>query len=109
MRIMGHGYFEPAFWTACTAPVFCQFGTETLTNGPKSCQPRLIATADATYPLNSRLSLGVSFWYERYSVEDFTLDIDANPDLARGSALLLGYMYRPYNAKTVWFRLIAHW
>jgi len=73
------------------------------------------ATADALYALTSRIGIGVTFWYERYSVEDWTLDIDANSNLARpaptgtGGALLLGYMYQPYNAKTVWVRLVAHW
>ena len=67
------------------------------------------ATLDVTYPLASRLSLGMSYWYEQYRVNDFTLDIDANPDLARGQALLMGYLYRPYSANTVWLRLIYHW
>jgi hypothetical protein len=51
----------------------------------------------------------VSYWYEQYRVSDFTLDADANPDLARGQALLIGYLYRPYSANTVWGRLIYHW
>ena len=67
------------------------------------------ATLDATYPLAARLSLGVSYWYEQYRVNDFTLDVDANPDLARGQALLMGYLYRPYSANTVWLRLIYRW
>lgn len=66
-------------------------------------------TADATYSLTSRLSIGLSYWYERFRVRDFTLDIDANPDLVRGQALLLGYLYRPYTANTVWGRFIYAW
>lgn len=66
-------------------------------------------TADVIYPLSTRFSLGVSYWYERFNVRDFTLDIDANPDLARGQTLLMGYLYRPYTANTVWGRLIVHW
>ena len=64
-------------------------------------------TADFIYTLTSRLSLGLSYWYERYRVNDFTLDIDANPVLPRGQALLMGYLYRPYTANTVWGRLIV--
>ena len=67
------------------------------------------ATADAVYPLTSRVSVGLSYWYERFRVRDFTLDVDANPDLARGQALLIGYLYRPYTANTVWGRLIVGW
>jgi hypothetical protein len=64
-----------------------------------------MATTDFTYNLNSRVGIGLSFWYERYRVEDFTLDIDANPDLSRGSVLLMGYLYTPYTARTVWLRM----
>jgi hypothetical protein len=66
-------------------------------------------TADLTYALARHLSIGLSYWYEQYRVTDFTLDADANPDLARGQALLIGYLYRPYTANTVWGRLIYHW
>jgi opacity protein-like surface antigen len=66
-------------------------------------------TMDVTYALMAHLSVGLSYWYERYRVEDFTLDVDANPDLARGQALLMGYLYRPYTANTVWVRLIYRW
>jgi MtrB/PioB family decaheme-associated outer membrane protein len=66
-------------------------------------------TMDVTYALVSRLSLGLSYWHERYRVTDFTLDADANPDLARGQALLMGYLYRPYTANTVWVRLLYRW
>ena len=66
-------------------------------------------TMDVTYALLSHLSLGLSYWYERYRVNDFTLDADANPDLARGQALLMGYLHRPYTANTVWGRLIYRW
>jgi hypothetical protein len=67
------------------------------------------ATADVTYALNSRVSLGFSYWYEDFKVEDFTLDADANPDLVRGNVLLIGYLYRPYTASTYWARLIYRW
>jgi len=67
------------------------------------------AALDLTYPLTSRLSVGGSYWYERYRVEDFTLDIDANPELVRGQALLIGYLYRPYTANTGWVRLLYRW
>ena len=66
-------------------------------------------TADFTYAFARHLSFGVSYWFEQYRVTDFTLDADANPDLARGQVLLIGYLYRPYTANTVWGRLIYHW
>jgi hypothetical protein len=64
-------------------------------------------TLDVIYNLTSRVGVGVSYWHERYRVTDFTLDIDANPELARGAALLLGYLYLPYTANSVFGRLIV--
>jgi MtrB/PioB family decaheme-associated outer membrane protein len=68
------------------------------------------ATADLVYTLTSRLSLGFSYWYEKYRVEDFTLDAEAQPVLVRPGdtqVLLMGYIYRPYTANTFWGRLIV--
>ncbi|HEX4811688.1 MAG TPA: MtrB/PioB family outer membrane beta-barrel protein, partial [Nonomuraea sp.] len=66
-------------------------------------------TLDLRYAINARLSIGGSYWYDQYSVSDFTLDIDANPELARGQVLLMGYLYRPYTAHTGWLRLFYRW
>jgi MtrB/PioB family decaheme-associated outer membrane protein len=70
-------------------------------------------TADLVYTLTSRLSLGFSYWYEQYRVEDFTLDVEANPVLVQTQgntrALFMGYIYRPYTANTFWGRLIVVW
>ena len=66
-------------------------------------------TVDLIYTLTSRVSIGASYWYDRYRVSDFTLDVDANPELARGQALLMGYLYRPYTANTAWLRLLYRW
>ena len=79
----------------------------------RSCRRRSASCSAARrmprYVLTARLSVGLSYWYERYRVQDFTLDIDANPDLVRGQALLIGYLYRPYTANTVWGRLVYRW
>src|SRR5687768_17914273 len=45
------------------------------------------ATADLTYALTRRISIGASYWYDQYRVRDWTLDIDANPDLVRGQEI----------------------
>lgn len=67
------------------------------------------ATVDVSYRLTNRVSVGVSYWHDQYDVRDFTLDIDANPELVRGQALLMGYLYRPYTADTGWVRLLYRW
>jgi hypothetical protein len=66
-------------------------------------------TLDVLYRLTGRLSAGVSYWHEDFDIDDFTLDADRNPDLVRGQVLLLGYLYRPYAARTVWSRLVFQW
>jgi hypothetical protein len=67
------------------------------------------STIDLTYPITSRVALGVSHWYERFRVADFTLDIENTPTLVLGQAMLMGYLYRPYDANTFWARLIYRW
>jgi hypothetical protein len=61
------------------------------------------------YELTPHVGIGASWWYEQYRVTDFTLDAEANPELARGQAVLLGYLYRPYTANTVWGRMVYRW
>jgi MtrB/PioB family decaheme-associated outer membrane protein len=66
-------------------------------------------TVDLTYNFNSRFALGGSYWYERFEVADFALDAESTTNLARSSAILIGYLYRPYTAQTGWLRLIVKW
>jgi MtrB/PioB family decaheme-associated outer membrane protein len=63
-------------------------------------------TVDLVYPVTRRLAIGASYWYDRYRVSDFTLDIENNPELVRGQAMLMGYLYRPYTANVFWGRLL---
>jgi hypothetical protein len=64
------------------------------------------STLDIVYALTSRIGIGLTAWYEVYAVEDFTLDAEANPNQVRGSTVLLGYLYKPYHATTVWGRML---
>jgi MtrB/PioB family decaheme-associated outer membrane protein len=66
-------------------------------------------TLDVMYALTPRVSIGLSYWYERYRVEDFTLDFQAQPDMSNARVMLLGYLYEPYTANTVWGRLLFRW
>ena len=66
-------------------------------------------TTDLMYAVTPHVGVGVSWWYEQYRVTDFTLDAEANPQLARGQAVLLGYLYRPYTVNTVWGRMVYRW
>jgi hypothetical protein len=66
-------------------------------------------TADAIYHLNGRFSLGVTYWYDKYTVQDYTLDTQAQDARVPGNFMLLGYAYEPYTAQTVWGRLMVRW
>ena len=66
-------------------------------------------TLDLMYALTPHIGVGVSWWYEQYRVEDYTLDAEANPELARGQTVLLGYLYTPYTANSVWGRMVYRW
>jgi len=66
-------------------------------------------TVDATYHINSRIALAVSYWYDKYDVQDFTLDSQAQQSLTAGNNMLLYYTYAPYTAHTTWGRIIVRW
>lgn len=64
------------------------------------------ANIDLIYLLGSRWGLGGSIWYERYRIDDFSLDAEAISRLDPAGGLLLGYTYQPYTATTFWLRAI---
>jgi MtrB/PioB family decaheme-associated outer membrane protein len=66
-------------------------------------------TADAIFNINSRFAIGVTYWYDKYDVEDFTLDSQAQQSLTAGNNVLLYYTYAPYTAHTTWGRVIVKW
>jgi len=66
-------------------------------------------TVDATYHINNRIALAVSYWYDKYDVQDFTLDSQAQQSLTAGNNMLLYYTYAPYTAHTTWGRVIVRW
>jgi len=61
---------------------------------------------DVMYAISERWGVGMSIWYERYRVSDFSLDADALSRLDPAGALLLGYQYLPYSATTIWGRVV---
>jgi MtrB/PioB family decaheme-associated outer membrane protein len=67
------------------------------------------ASVDAIYEINRHFSLGLTYWYDKYSVQDFTLDSQAQAAVTTGNNMLLYYTYAPYKAHTTWGRLIVRW
>jgi len=66
-------------------------------------------TVDARYFLTPHLAAGLVFWHERYDVDDFAFNPSTLNTIAQPSFLMLGYVYRPYNASTIWARLTYLW
>ena len=67
------------------------------------------STVDVKYYLTPRVAAGISYWFDKYIVEDFALGTDTLTRIDMPSALLLGYVWRPYTASTVWARLTYFW
>lgn len=66
-------------------------------------------TFDLTRELNAHLGVGFSYWFEKYTIDDFALDPQAIPRLDLNGSLLLGYAYQPYTAQTFWGRIFYKW
>lgn len=56
-----------------------------------------------------RTAAGVVYWFDKYKVEDFARSPATITGISMPSGLLLGYLWRPYTANTVWARLSYFW
>ena len=69
-------------------------------------------TIDSRYFLTRRFAVGVVYWFDKYTVDDFALGPVASlaqPATATPSLMMLGYFYRPYTANSVMGRLTYLW
>lgn len=66
-------------------------------------------TLDLRYYLTSHLAAGFVYWYDKYDVNDFALGSQTLTSIAQPSFLMLGYLYKPYTANTVWGRVTYLW
>jgi len=64
---------------------------------------------NALYRVSERIRLGFGYLYEAYRVQDFGLDAESNPSLARSGGLILGYLLRPYTAHVFSGRFVYGW
>ena len=67
------------------------------------------ATVDVKYTFSRHLGAGLGYWFDKYTVDDFALGTGTLTRIDMPSALLLGYVWRPYTANTVWARLSYFW
>ncbi|PYR52829.1 MAG: hypothetical protein DMF89_01510 [Acidobacteria bacterium] len=66
-------------------------------------------SADARRMITAHLGVGLVYWFEKYSVDDFAFNPETLSTVAQPSFISLQYMYRPYTANTFWGRLTYHW
>jgi hypothetical protein len=67
------------------------------------------ATVDVKYAFARHLGAGLGYWFDKYAVDDFALGTQTLTRIDMPAALLLGYVWRPYTAHTVWARLSYFW
>jgi MtrB/PioB family decaheme-associated outer membrane protein len=67
------------------------------------------ATADVRYHLTPHVAVGLSYWFDKYDVNDFALGPATLNTLAQPSFLMLGYVFRPYTAQTMMGRVTYLW
>jgi len=67
-------------------------------------------TADFTYKLTQKFSLGFTYWYEDFKVSDLALGPTTVPDLnIATSDILMGYQYLPYTAHSYFMKATVRW
>ncbi len=88
--------------------------TPDTTLGPITQLPPVVnglmrATTEVEYRLSRHVAIGVAHWFDRYTVEDFAFSPETLSQLDQPSFLILGYLYRPYTANTVWGHVSYLW
>lgn len=66
-------------------------------------------TADARYMVTPRVGVGLAYWFEKFSVDDYAFNPDTLNTVALPSFISLQSTYRPYTANTFWVRLTYLW
>ncbi|HZT78356.1 MAG TPA: MtrB/PioB family outer membrane beta-barrel protein [Vicinamibacterales bacterium] len=64
---------------------------------------------DGRYMVTRHLGAGLVYWFEKYDVNDFAFGPATLNATYEPSFLILGYLYRPYTASTIWARLTYLW
>jgi len=66
-------------------------------------------TADVRYKLTPRVGLGVAYWFEKFSVDDFAFNPATLNTVSQPSFVSLQSTYLPYTANTFWARITVLW
>jgi decaheme-associated outer membrane protein, MtrB/PioB family len=66
-------------------------------------------TADVRYMLSERVGLGLEYWYEKFTVDDFAFNPETLNTVSQPSFISLQSTYLPYTANTFWARITVKW
>jgi hypothetical protein len=55
------------------------------------------------------LGLGLVYWYEKFSVDDFAFNPATLSTVSQPSFISLQYTLEPYTANTIWARATYRW
>jgi MtrB/PioB family decaheme-associated outer membrane protein len=98
-------------------PAFQPIGTTPFIQLPPLKNQSTVGRFDVDHFVRPNVAIGVSYLYEEYKVDDFSLDTDTINSLAPKSAasgafastIYAGYLFRPYTAHTWWLRMKYLW
>jgi MtrB/PioB family decaheme-associated outer membrane protein len=76
---------------------------------PAITNERKTGMADVRVSLTRTLALGVLYWHEAYTVDDFAFSTASVGSLTSPTSLFLGYVFRPYTLDSASLRLILAW
>jgi MtrB/PioB family decaheme-associated outer membrane protein len=78
---------------------------------PAVVNERQRGTVDGRYSVTRHLALGLVYWYDKYTVNDFALQPQTSLALPTTTPALMqiGYYYQPYTANTVMGRITYLW
>ena len=66
-------------------------------------------TADATYMVTPHLGVGLVYWFEKFSIDDFAYNPATLNVVAQPSWISMQYQWFPYTANTFWAKATYRW
>jgi hypothetical protein len=66
-------------------------------------------SADVRFTVTPHLGLGLVYWYEKFSVDDYAFNPATLSTVSQPSFMSLQYTLSPYTANTIWARATYRW
>jgi MtrB/PioB family decaheme-associated outer membrane protein len=76
---------------------------------PEIFNTRNRLSADARYMVTPHLGIGLMYWYEKFTVDDFAFNPATLNTVSQPSFISLQYTLSPYTANTFWVRATYRW